>query len=104
MGGIYQPTDGVWDRTVAIPCAPIAIPIPLVRESIEEGGRSPSRDHAGLHVGLKEVHEIERKLWAEDAAALLYDTRHAAKVANMVSGVRSGLRVNSKTETFSNWT
>jgi hypothetical protein len=37
-------------------------------------------------------------------AAFFYDTRHAAKVAYAVSGVRSGLRVNSKTETFSNWT
>ncbi len=57
-----------------------------------------------LHVGLKEVHEIERKLWGRTLASRLYDTRHAAKVANAVSGVRSGLRVNSKAETFSNWT
>jgi len=39
---------------------------------------------------------------------LLYDarsdTRHAANVAYAVSGVRSGLRVNSRTKTFSNWT
>ena len=33
-----------------------------------------------------------------------YATRHRAKVAKVLSGVRSGLRVNSKTERFFNWT
>jgi hypothetical protein len=33
-----------------------------------------------------------------------YATRHMAKVAKALSGVRSGLRVNSKTERFFNWT
>src|SRR6266851_7252886 len=32
-------------------------------------------------------------------AAFLYDTYHAAKVANAFSGVRSGFRANSKIET-----
>ena len=33
-----------------------------------------------------------------------YATRHRAKVANALSGVRSGLRVNSNTERCFNWT
>jgi hypothetical protein len=37
-------------------------------------------------------------------AAFLYDTRHAAKVANAFSGVRSGFSANSKIETPSKLT
>ena len=81
----------------------MAILIPLL-ESSEGGRRSPIRDHASFARRPKRIHEIERKLWGRTLASRLYDTRHAAKVANAVSGVRSGLRVNSKAETFSNWT
>jgi len=54
--------------------------------------------------GPSSLTETSASFGRRTLAVRIYDTRHAAKVANAVSGVRSGLRVNSKAETFSNWT
>ena len=60
--------------------------------------------HAGTYTVLASGFSNEPEYDSAGQLPLHYATRHRAKVAKALSSVRSGLRVNSKTSRFFNWT